>query len=217
MSANIYNALDEAKSKYFSYHQQIEATNTKHVKTIKDLVATIEHYGGSISNDEGLLEYEKRKDGNVTTSKDYNAIVKEKVIAVAVIKRSNPERFKNLIKDIRAQHSYGQDLYPATVEIAHNMLNKHELLNKHDKRNSNGTRQAKPDDKGNGARSGERGNRFGYAQQYAQREVVPGDDGRVFPHVTCFECRKKGHYSDHCPNMTNGESNANKHENMQQM
>ena len=39
-----------------------------------------------------------------------------------------------LLKDITVQYSYRQDLYPKSVEVAHDMLNKHELLNPNEKK-----------------------------------------------------------------------------------
>ena len=62
VSSNVYDTLDEAKRKYYSYSQQFEDTNTKNVKAIKDLVATIQHYGGSICNDIGLIKHEMKKE-----------------------------------------------------------------------------------------------------------------------------------------------------------
>ena len=94
VSANVYNALDEAKRKYFAYYQQNKESNMRHVKNIKDLVATIEHYGGSICDDKGLIEHEKRKDGGISTAKDYNAIVRAKVLGYTVVKRAKDYRYK---------------------------------------------------------------------------------------------------------------------------
>ena len=106
-SANIYDALDEAKRKYFSYYQEYHESNIKHVKSTKDLVATIEHYGGGVCDDEGIINYKKKNDGNVTTSKNYAAVVRAKLLGCAVIKRANPERYSDVLKDLRKQHSYG--------------------------------------------------------------------------------------------------------------
>ena len=134
MSANFYDALNEAKTKYFKYYQDSDKSNIKHVKNIKDLIATIEHYDGDICIDPGLIKHEKMADGMVTTSKDYDKIVRAKVLGCAILKRANTQRYGELLKNLRTQHSYGQDLYPNTVEIAHNMLNKNELLNIHKKK-----------------------------------------------------------------------------------
>lgn len=130
VSANVYDALDEAKRKYFAYYQQNEESNMRHVKNIKDLVATIEHYGGSICDDKGLIKHEKKKDGGASTARDYNAIVRAKVLGCTVVKCANDYRYKELIKNLRTQYSYGQDLYPNSVEMAHDMLNKHKILNR---------------------------------------------------------------------------------------
>ena len=129
VSDNVYDVLYEVKRKYFPYSQQYDKPNIKHVKNIKDLIATIEHYGGSVCTDEGLLMYEKKKGGNITTNKNYEAMVKGKFLGCAVIKRVNAERCGDLLKNLRVKHSYGQDLYPDIMEVAHNMLSKRELLN----------------------------------------------------------------------------------------
>ena len=42
---------------------------------------------------------------------------------------------------------------------------------------------------------------------YLQTDTIPGTDGRTIPHITCYVCGKKGHYSDKCPNIDNGNSN----------
>ena len=33
---------------------------------------------------------------------------------------------------------------------------------------------------------------------------VAGDGGRAIPHITCFNYKCKGHYSDHCPTKISG-------------
>ena len=58
----MYDALNEAKRNYYTYFQQTDDSNINHVNTIKDLVATIKHYGGSVCNDAGLIKHEENKD-----------------------------------------------------------------------------------------------------------------------------------------------------------
>ena len=86
-------------------------------------------YGGSVCDDAGLVEYEENKDGGARDNDVYLKIVRAKTLGCAIIKRANVERYKLLLKDIRAQYSYGQDVYLSTIEKAHDMLNKHELIN----------------------------------------------------------------------------------------
>ena len=171
MSANVYDALDEAKKKLYTYFQQLDELNTKHIKNIKDLVATIEHYGGSICEDPGLLAHEKEESPS-KTDKEIKVIVRGRVLGCMCIKRANAERFKKLLKNLRTQYSYRQDLYPDTMEQAHDMLNKHELLN---------TKKKKHDYKKKGKGKYGRGTRFQTSQQFAQQgseQLVAGDDGR---------------------------------------
>ena len=110
-----------------------EDSNVKHVKYIKDLVATIKHYGGDVCYDAGWIKHEKdlsKAAGKGTvTDATIKARVKGKVLGYVTIKHVNVERLKDQLKNLRTQYSYGQDVYPNTVEQAHDMLNKHELLN----------------------------------------------------------------------------------------
>lgn len=69
------------------------------------------------------------KDENTKSDGVYKKIVRVKTLSCAVIKCANVDWYKSLLKYIRAQYSYGQDIYPNSVEKAHGMLNKHELLN----------------------------------------------------------------------------------------
>ena len=99
VSANIYDALDETKTKYFKYYQDYDESNIKHVKNIKDMIATIEHYGGNVCSDAGLIKYEKTVDGMVTTKKDYDKVVRAKVLGCAIIKRAKIQRYGELLKN----------------------------------------------------------------------------------------------------------------------
>ena len=51
-----------------------------------------------------------------------------------MIKRSNPDRYEKLLKNIRTQHSYRQGLHPTIMEKVHDMLNKYEFLSKQKRR-----------------------------------------------------------------------------------
>jgi len=93
VSSNVYDALNEAKRKYYKYFQQIDDTNTKQIKGIKDLIATIKHYGGNVCGDSGLIKHEKDKDGGARADKVYKKIVRAKILGCAIIKRANAERY----------------------------------------------------------------------------------------------------------------------------
>ena len=149
----------------------------------------------------------KKMDGNVTNTKNYNAVVRGKVFRCAVIKRANTERCGSLLKNLRTQHSFGQDLYPRTMEIAHNMLNKHELLNAHKRKPKKEHQHEDDPSKEESSKKGGRYNGQHFAQTGSKEELVARTDGRLIAHITCYKYNRKGYYSDNCPE--NEEDNDN--------
>lgn len=58
VNVSISDALGSAKAKYYSYFQFDHDTNSKHLKTFKELVSVIEHYGRtSMWHDTKVIEY----------------------------------------------------------------------------------------------------------------------------------------------------------------
>ena len=56
--------------------------------------------------------------------------MKQKVMAIAMIKRANITRYLDVIANMRREYSCRLNTYPTTIEQAHNILNKHEALYK---------------------------------------------------------------------------------------
>ena len=75
----------------------------------------IEHLGGDMFADKALIEHEKEEDKkNGTAVRDDREIrlcIKEKMMAVALVKRSKTEN-KKLIQKIRDQHAFVINVYP---------------------------------------------------------------------------------------------------------
>ena len=61
-NTSIYDTIDKAKIKYYKYRHGDHESNAKHLKNFKDIVEVIEHPGGNIFADTGLLKYESYKD-----------------------------------------------------------------------------------------------------------------------------------------------------------
>ena len=59
---SIYDATDEAKVMLYTYRQEEHETNAKHVQNLTSIIDAIDHVGGSIFEDKGLIEYESKKD-----------------------------------------------------------------------------------------------------------------------------------------------------------
>ena len=127
VSSNVYDALYEIKFRYYNYYQGDDDSNMKHIQALNDLVASIEHHGGSIWLDEGLLEHEKKDPEQLGFSHtEYENTVKQKVIATAMIKRANRTIYADVIANMRREYSCGLNTYPTIIEQVHN----HEVLRK---------------------------------------------------------------------------------------
>ena len=126
INASIYDAIDEAKWKYYTYRQQPYEDNDHHARVFKRNVEVLEHEGGELFNDPILIKHEKQKDigAGVTAKSDeeYKAIVREKAMATALLKRADQGRCKNFMTNIRDQHGYAIDVYPKILASAHDML-----------------------------------------------------------------------------------------------
>ena len=46
---------------------------------------------------------------------------------------------------------------------------------------------------------------------YLQTNAIPGVDGRLISHITCYNYNRKGHYADNCPGQNNNETNDQQH------
>jgi hypothetical protein len=65
---NIYMAMDDAKNAFYTYVQSHDETNASYLTKFKNMVEVIEHYGGSVGDDEIFVTSELKK----ITSKSLN-------------------------------------------------------------------------------------------------------------------------------------------------
>lgn len=223
----MYGSLDEAKRKFYVYRQSDDDSNAKHLQNFKNIVDVIEHFGGDIFQDKALIEHEREKYGNPIDEYDIQEHerflekkVRDKMMAVAFLRRANTKRYDNLILRIRDQFAFGQDVYPKKLTAAYELLENHSQSrrgrsdNKTEERgggqgrNRGGNRNRNNYRGGGGVYTDESGNITG--MQFAQNSApVAGTDGRMVAHITCFKCYKKGHYSDFCPEVTTGVQQSN--------
>ena len=61
-NTSINEALYDAKAKLFLYKQKEDKTLADHVWNIKDLINTVEHYGGDIFYNQDMAQHEANQD-----------------------------------------------------------------------------------------------------------------------------------------------------------
>ena len=125
----IYNALHEAKAKFYRFQQSEGETLADHMRNFKDLGNSVDYHGGDIFFDKEMTEQEMRqdiKDNKLKLStKDYRTRVVEKSKAVAFIKSANKKTNGKLLSAIRDRHSFKIDVYPKTLTDAYEMQSSH--------------------------------------------------------------------------------------------
>jgi len=124
-NVSLYNYIDDAKKRFYEYKQIQEDDNETHLRAFKINSNVVEHYKGNMYGDKALIQYKKEQDKkNVTThtNSEIKAIVKDKMIGTALIKRSDMSRHGPLLVDIRDQFGFGTDVYPKILAAGHDML-----------------------------------------------------------------------------------------------
>ena len=129
------------------YRQHDKELNSTYFDHFKALVESFEHYGGSIGTDIGLLrELEDDTDpdhpGPLPTGSDADEVRKwivdnnryqeklkkasrNRCLAIMFLKRSDKDRYSDLIASLHNQYTRGTDQYPTDLTNAYNMLNEH--------------------------------------------------------------------------------------------
>ena len=102
-----------------------------HIKNVKNLCQVLEHYGGWFIDDTKLIEAAKKKDidegAKVKSDKEYRKAVRNKSAELRVLKST---RHKAVLRDIRKKYLYKEDVYPANLTKAQELLNHHVLSNR---------------------------------------------------------------------------------------
>ena len=103
-NSSICDSIDEAKKHYYQYRQQPEDDNETHLRTFKNNSEVVERYKGNMYEAQALIEHEKKeagRDGVLRTDTEFKALVREKMMDTALLKRSNMSIYGPLMTDIR--------------------------------------------------------------------------------------------------------------------
>ena len=185
---NPYDSCLEARRSFELYHQTDKMDLATHLQNFKHLVDCADQAGEGLFQAPGLVQYEKEQDRREgiteATDDEYERRVRERLMSISFLKKSNMRIYGDLIDDLRDQFLFKQDVYPETMQSAYNMLKGHSSANKRQTKARNGTEQ---------------GNNVIRGVQHAQQQAVPGTDGKVYPETRCHSCSDYGHIAGFCP------------------
>jgi hypothetical protein len=170
------DALCDVKERFYSFHQKPGMTLQKHYEGFLDLVQVIESVEPSIMDNCLIKEIAVAAGRNLATSTDDDKTKAYQQALAALFIRGAGVGAKYL-SHLRNDFLEGNDNYPSTLPKVYNVLLR---------RKSEEVSHVRQED--------------GVA--FAQQNVVPGRNGRSYPHVTCHGCDEAGHYQDQCPSAT---------------
>ena len=205
-------SLDDQLERVMTMRQSERMNNDDFINLMKKEVDIYEKHGGRFlwadkedkEVETRLKEFEKLKADNkqkVAASEKESekeriqTEIKEKILAMAIIKRSCQKRFKELMVHCKNEFLFGKDIYPTTTAEVLKLLNNYECNN-----------PTTNDSRNTGRSRGSSNTNVSFLQSNGsnvQVEYLRGTNRSFHPSVTCRRCGIKGHYHVQCPVATN--------------
>jgi len=118
----IYLSLDDARTSYYAYTRGAEDSISSYLEHFSSLVEVLQHYGGAISKDPGLLDATAAVSSDTDDATKRLKIARDRTLALAFLKRANRHCFGTLWADLENQFSRGNNQYPINLTAAYSLL-----------------------------------------------------------------------------------------------
>jgi hypothetical protein len=204
---NIFISLDDAWHQYYILKQGHDETLHDYHKTYQSLLQVLEHYGAVFGTDPPYQSAVRERvtllaatDTSITSTRldiMVKSAAKNKFSAIGFLKRADIRRYGTLWTELENSFSRGVDQYPIDLTAAYNLL-----LNYKPPRTPKSFQQnTKPVTEQ--ATSGDETPDVVSGVTFVQNSRVqtPGNDGRTFEDIKCYQCNKIGHYASSCPTL----------------
>jgi hypothetical protein len=119
------HALHESKRRFYLCSQGRNTTASIYLEQFQNTVNVIEHSGGSIGDDPGILEalaLKKNFDTAAIAATELAKLQKEAHEQAAFLLGADRARYGRLIESLKNNYLQGQDRYPKTITSALNLL-----------------------------------------------------------------------------------------------
>jgi hypothetical protein len=195
-------ALHEGKRRFYLLSQDKHSTCQAYLERFQNCVDVIEHCGGSIGQEPGLVQKVLEDKGLSAKAPTQDQIweaqttAQEVYLAAAFILGSDRNRYGKLLDDLDNDYTQGQDNFPKTVTAAYSQLTnwKQNLRNimrivntKNDGVSFANVTNQEPDAE----------NETNYNNNTNGRRA-PRKETNDTSHITWIKCGKKGHYASDC-------------------
>ncbi|KAL7572189.1 hypothetical protein ACA910_005537 [Epithemia clementina (nom. ined.)] len=197
----VVSSLDSARVTLWTCQQGPEETLADYLHHFRTNVEAFEHYGGTIGNDTGLIDFVKALPDAPTAADKIRKQACDCTLALAFVKRADPRCFGLLCTDLDNQYTRGNDQYPVDLTGAYSLLVNYRAPRQHHGPCSS---HSTP---GTAASSGTAALTFAQTSQTSSSSnPVPGLRGSIFGHITCYQCHCVGHYANDCPSSSSAPS-----------
>jgi hypothetical protein len=178
-------ALHQEMKRFYLFNQNKDMTNAKFLETFQTLVLVITECRGEIRHNlRGILTALKEKmrglaSANLKELDEAKATSKERYLAVAMISACDNSRYNRLSEELENDYTKGSNHYPKTITEAYNLIVNY--------------RQSKPSGRIYNDSEGVAFTNVDANRQHHDRQL------RDIDKVEFYNCNKKGHYSNECP------------------
>ena len=187
---NVFISLLDARTSFLNCQQKQGQSADEYLETLQGWADAIEYHGGTVAENHTLIPA-KDDQGKTLTVDERKAIARDRTLAITLIRGADPTRYGTLIAELSNQYAMGKDEYPTDISSAYSLLVNYKTPTNARGRNFPPQAPSAPPSTTQQPTSEASGITFAQA--------VAGHNGVVHDSVTCFNCKKVGHYVTDCP------------------